>query len=110
MPRTHPQDEFLLPNSKNVRGVMRLMRKHGIIMDVLKMARQNGTYLKNEQQKQRWGEDDCITLQRNQFLAYESPREAIIKDVPEFLDGYRFQTLRFRHHRRKTIVGKSIVE
>ena len=78
-------DEFLLPNSKNIPGVVNKMRKHGIVMDILKQARQNGTYLKTEAQKRWWGQNDCITLQRNQFSAFESNREYVIKDVPTFL-------------------------
>jgi hypothetical protein len=47
---------------------------------------------------------------RQQFSGFESPQEAVTKDVPAFFDPYRFQTMRFRYHRRKTIIGKCIID
>ncbi|CAJ1930849.1 unnamed protein product [Cylindrotheca closterium] len=110
-------DEFVLLNSKVVPEAREMMKQPGIIMETILKARTtnripNSNKHMNKRQLQRWGNPSrhCVCLQRHQFGGFESPEEAVMKDVPSFLDHYRFQTLRFRHHRRNTIVGKSIID
>lgn len=110
-------DEFLVLSSNVIPNSAQMMKRPGIIMEVLKGARATKRIPLTEkslsqQQMHRWGDPTtrCMCLGRRQFGGFESPYEAVAKDVPHIFDPYRFQTLRFRHHRRKGVICKSIVD
>eukprot|EP00980_Cylindrotheca_fusiformis_P004303 scaffold918_cov126-Cylindrotheca_fusiformis.AAC.82 len=115
-------DEFLVLNKHAVPNAGERMKQHGSIMDTLQYARSSNSDDQNnnktrfsfqsKRQQQRWGNAStvCVTMKREQYSSFESPKEVIKEDVPPFLDPYRFQTMRFRYHRKKTMIGKSIVD
>jgi hypothetical protein len=99
------------------------MKQHGIIMDTLQTAQNSGNSnnrqknetkfsFQSERQQQRWGNvsKTCVTMMRQQYSSFESQKEVIEKGVPPFFDPYRFQTMRFRYHRKNAMIGKSIVD
>mmetsp|Transcript_25764 Transcript_25764/g.63111 ORF Transcript_25764/g.63111 Transcript_25764/m.63111 type:complete len:219 (-) Transcript_25764:3087-3743(-) len=99
-----------------------MMEQPGIILKTLKAAQSVNKTMKmqdttvklvnSKKQESRWGNETtlCMCLMRQQFSGFESPQEKVAKDVPEVFDPYRFQTMRFRYHRRKTIIGKCIID
>lgn len=115
---------MLVLNSKSLPLASEMMKEPGIILKTLQAAQSESKTLKlqssnltirlvqNEKQKLRWSNKDavCWCLTRQQFSGYESPKEAVTKDVPAVLDPYRFQTMRFRYHKRKGIIGKCIID
>eukprot|EP00980_Cylindrotheca_fusiformis_P024531 scaffold12013_cov163-Cylindrotheca_fusiformis.AAC.1 len=115
-------DEFLLLNKFAVPNAREKMKQPGIIMDTLKDVRSSNNAnqsnnktsfsFKSERQYRRWGNASnfCVTMMRQQYSSFESPKEVIEADVPPFMDPYRFQTMRFRYHKKNTMIGKSIVD
>lgn len=118
-------DEFLVLNKYAVPNAHEKMKQRGVAMDILKTAQKSSNNVgdqqdnesnvfsfQSERQQRRWGNatNVCVTMMRQQYSSFESPREMIEASVPSFLDPYRFQTMRFRYHRRKTMIGKSIVD
>eukprot|EP00980_Cylindrotheca_fusiformis_P005320 scaffold1138_cov128-Cylindrotheca_fusiformis.AAC.2 len=115
-------DEFLLLNKFAVPNSREKMKQPGILMDTLKEVRSSSNAnqsnnktsfsFQSKRQRQRWGNSSnvCVTVMRQQYSSFESPKEVIEADMPPFMDPYRFQTMRFRYHKRKTMVGKSIVD
>jgi hypothetical protein len=55
---------------------------------------------------------NCITVPRVTYGSIESSTEEVQKDVPPFLDGLKFDTLRFRHRGKHGTGGpvKSILD
>lgn len=113
---------MLVLNSKSLPLAPEMMKEPGIILKTLQAAQsggktmelQNNTVqiIKNEKQQRRWGNHTtvCWCLTRQQFSGYESPPQQVAKNVPIVFDPYRFQTTRFRYHRRKGIIGKCIID
>ncbi|KAL3942468.1 MAG: hypothetical protein SGBAC_003352 [Bacillariaceae sp.] len=116
-------DEFLVLNENALPIAPKMMEQPGIMLKTLKAAQsvdktlkmQDNTTVKllnSKKQSIRWGDEAnlCLCLKRQQFSGFESPQEAVTKDVPAVFDPYRFQTVRFRYHRKKTIIGKCIID
>lgn len=107
-------DEYMVVQSKNLVGATRLMQEPGIAWKLIQMAHANGSsstaVAAAEGEPKNGLELDCIGLGRRQYTSFESPHEHVVKDVPPFLDSYRFQTLRYRHAHKKGVIGKSIVD
>lgn len=116
-------DEFLVLNENALPVAPKMMEQPGIMLKTLKAAQtidktlkmQDNTTVKlinSKTQSIRWGDEAnlCLCLKRQQFSGFESPQEAVTKDVPAVFDPYRFQTVRFRYHRKKTIIGKCIID
>lgn len=103
-------DEFLALESRRIPDARTKMKQHGIAMDVIKKARQKdpSVGVRNETDA-KWF-SDCIGVIRYEFSSYESEKELVQKDVPPFVDPYRFSTLRFRHPGKKGITGKSMLD
>jgi hypothetical protein len=57
-------------------------------------------------------EQNCMVMRRKEFGAVESPPEEVAKDIPPSMIDHamRFQTLRFRHQRDNTVIGKSVMD
>jgi hypothetical protein len=52
----------------------------------------------------------CVTTYRVSYSAIESSEEERGQDVPSFLDPRRLETLRWRNHAHRRIIGKSLVD
>jgi hypothetical protein len=112
-------DEFLgIKNQVLLDTSSVTVQKPGIVMDMLKASHQGNQSLIDfgkgakkkdvEKLEKKWG-GNCIGMLRMEITSFESKREEVLKDVPSFLDGYRFVTMRFRHL-GGGIIGKSLID
>jgi hypothetical protein len=86
----HDVDEFLSVDQDFVNNTETLYTTPGNVLQTLRSVRatdpNNAHFQKN-----------CISVPRVAYGSVESSTQEVQKDIPSFLDGMKFDTLRFRH-------------
>jgi hypothetical protein len=86
----HDVDEFLSVDQDFANNTDALYTTPGSVLQTLRSVRAtepNNTHFQK----------NCITVPRVTYGSVESSSQEVQKDVPSFLDGMKFDTLRFRH-------------
>jgi hypothetical protein len=86
----HDVNEFLTVDQHFVNGTDTLLNEPGNVLQTLRHVRltqPNNTHFHK----------NCITVPRVTYGSIESSTEQVQKDIPSFLDGMKFDTLRYRH-------------
>jgi hypothetical protein len=101
----HDIDEFLTVDQHHVNNTDTLLKQPGSILQTLLNVRStqpNNTHFQK----------NCITVPRVSYGSIESSIDEVQKDVPSFLDGMKFDTLRYRHRGKHGSGGpvKSILD
>lgn len=101
----HDVDEFLTVDQHFVNNSDTLLKTPGSVLQMLRLVRStepNNTHFQK----------NCITVPRVTYGSVESSTEEVQKDVPSFLDGKKFDTLRYRHRGKHGTGGpvKSILD
>jgi hypothetical protein len=101
----HDSDEFLTVDKHYVNNTDTLMKHPGHVLQTLLSVRStqpNNTHFQK----------NCITVPRASYGSIESSSDQVQKDVPSFLDGMKFDTLRYRHRGKHGTGGpvKSILD
>lgn len=100
-------DEYYALSRAYFQNVTQLLAsKPGIFLDLIKQYREEytvntSTHLLNTTEKRildHFRNRPCITLPRATISAVESSLAHVQSDVPRFLNGSHFNTLRFRYH------------
>jgi hypothetical protein len=101
----HDVDEFLTVDQDFVNNTETLLATPGNVLQTLRSVRAtepNNTHFQK----------NCITVPRVAYGSVESSTEEVQKDVPSFLYGMKFDTLRYRHRGKHGTGGpvKSILD
>jgi hypothetical protein len=86
----HDVDEFLTVDQDFVNDTDTLYTTPGNVLQTLRSVRAtepNNTHFQK----------NCISVPRVAYDSVESSAQEVQKDIPSFLDGMKFDTLRFRH-------------
>jgi hypothetical protein len=86
----HDVDEFLSVDQDFVNNTETLYTTPGNVLQTLRSVRAtdpNNTHFQK----------NCISVPRVTYGSVESSTQEVQKDIPSFLDGMKFDTLRFRH-------------
>jgi hypothetical protein len=86
----HDVDEFLTVDEHFVNDTETLLKEPGNVLQTLRNVRSTQPHNTHFQKI-------CITVPRVMYGSIESSTEQVQKDVPSFLDGMKFDTLRYRH-------------
>jgi hypothetical protein len=110
----HDVDEYWVLNSNTVNGAHERMAQPGSVLTFIKEIQGLLEPLMEElgvTVSDRYV-GPCISTYRTLYGAVESTKEERDKNVPEFLDSRRFDTLRWRQHRKhnKPQLGKSLID
>jgi hypothetical protein len=85
----HDVDEYIVLDKHYINNTESLLQQPGSILKWLQEARQT----KPKGIPQRYWTKDCITLSRTMYGTHPSSVSVIQKDVPEFLNASKFETL-----------------
>jgi hypothetical protein len=101
----HDVDEFLTVDKHFVNDTETLLKTLGNVLQTLSAVR--STELNNTHFQK-----NCITVPRVTYGSVESSTEEVQMNVPSFLDGMKFDTLRYRHRGKHGSGGpvKSILD
>jgi hypothetical protein len=86
----HDVDEFIIVDQHFVNNTETLYTTPGNVLQTLRSVRATEPNNKNFQK-------NCISVPRVAYGSVESSTQEVQKDIPSFLDGMKFDTLRFRH-------------
>jgi hypothetical protein len=108
----HDIDEYYVINSDIVKNTNQRMEDPGSVIKLINEVQENATSLQSSSDlvipEQYTG--PCVTTYRVPYGAVESSEVERGQDVPSFLDPRQFETLRWRNHGDKAIIGKSLVD
>jgi hypothetical protein len=105
----HDIDEYYVINSDIVKGTKQRMEEPGSVIKLIKELQENATSTSDLGLPEQYS-GPCVTTYRVPYSAVESSEEERGQDVPSFLDPRQFETLRWRNHGHKTIIGKSLLD
>jgi hypothetical protein len=105
----HDIDEYYVINSDIVKGNKQRMEEPGSIIKLINELQENATSTSDLALPEQYS-GPCVTTYRVPYSAVESSEEERGQDVPSFLDSRQLETLRWRNHGHKTIIGKSLVD
>jgi hypothetical protein len=105
----HDIDEYYAINSDIVKSTNQRMEEPGSIIKLIIELQENATSSSDLVLPEQYT-GPCVTTYRVPYSAVESSEEERGRDVPSFLDPKRFETLRWRNHGVKAMIGKSLVD
>jgi stalled ribosome alternative rescue factor ArfA len=105
----HDIDEFYVINSDIVKTSKQRMEEPGSIIKLINELQKNGTGVSDLALPEQYT-GPCVTTYRVPYSAVESSEEERGQDVPSFLDPRQLETLRWRNHGHKTVIGKSLID
>jgi hypothetical protein len=106
----HDIDEYYVINSDIVKSTKQRMEKPGSIIKLINELQENATSASDLAFPPEQFTGPCVTTYRVPYSAVESSEEERGQDVPSFLDPRQLETLRWRNHGHKTVIGKSLVD
>jgi X-X-X-Leu-X-X-Gly heptad repeat protein len=105
----HDIDEFYVINSDIVKSSKQRMEEPGSIIKLINELQKNGTGVSDLALPEQYT-GPCVTTYRVPYSAVESSEEERGQDVPSFLDPRQLETLRWRNHGHRNVIGKSLVD
>jgi hypothetical protein len=104
-------DEYLTINSRMVDNTALRMQRPGHVADYFHELTQQAHSDPNSTFAVNFGQP-CVLLSRTMYGSVESTDEEIRRDVPDFLDPARFDTLRWRHRSTEDghVLAKSLID
>jgi hypothetical protein len=124
----HDIDEYYVINSEQVANAADRMSEPGSVLTLLHQIQSQQEPFDTKMLHSRTGlgrsrtgraalehvTGPCVTTYRTPYGAVPSPKQAMQRNVPDFVDPVQFETLKWRHHQvpgyKSSQIGKSLID